>query len=620
MKYVQRRANRFEFRFPLPDDLTGKPVPAPWPEALSPLVNAQAGRFKTELIRSLQTNDGRTAERRALAHIAEAHALVDRARAFLRDGPPASISPDQIAALVREHEIELLHHDEAFRAVGMGVELARPGARVHHDGLGMTNDDLSLYRYLIDHLDRDVRAQTAKMRPSDVIGLAVNRAVAKRGLVLHPDDPAWRQLELGFVKAQRSAFESIKSRLEGEDVPAPEPVVEAGGETITGALKRWAEGGGRGARKPRAGSATEAERAVQRFVELHGDLPITAITKAHGRAYRDALAKLPKALPNRFSRLKLPELLKRDLGKFPKRNAQTVNKTLALLGGVMARAERDGFFESLPAWSNPFHVGFEIAPSEREPYEPFSTEELQRLLASPVFAQNARPQGGRGEAAFWFPLIALFSGARRTEIAQLKVGDVRQGDGGIWYFDFTSEGEDQSLKTASSARSVPIHRELIRLRLLDLVTARVSTQPSGSPLWPGFEPPIDPKAKAWTKWFGRYLGAHVVDHPAKTFHSFRHTFKRACREAGLSEELHHALTGHAGGGVGRRYGRERRADGTLDRGISLQRLHREINKVTYPDLVLPNPTFDNDKEPRRARCSQTKSCERALPTRNQSRR
>ena len=36
MKYVQRRANRFEFRFPLPDDLAGKPVPAPWPEALAP--------------------------------------------------------------------------------------------------------------------------------------------------------------------------------------------------------------------------------------------------------------------------------------------------------------------------------------------------------------------------------------------------------------------------------------------------------------------------------------------------------------------------------------------------------------------------------------------------------
>ena len=80
------------------------------------------------------------------------------------------------------------------------------------------------------------------------------------------------------------------------------------------------------------------------------------------------------------------------------------------------------------------------------------------------------------------------------------------------------------------------------------------------------------------------LWASVLDQRSKTFHSFRHTFKRACRKAGLAEEIHHALTGHSGGGVGRAYGRERRADGSLDRGISLSRLQDEINKVAYPGL------------------------------------
>jgi len=231
----------------------------------------------------------------------------------------------------------------------------------------------------------------------------------------------------------------------------------------------------------------------------------------------------------------------------------------------------------------------EIAHSDREPYEPFSLEELRRLFTSPVFAQGERPQGGRGEAAFWFPLIALLSGARRTEIAQLKIGDVRQGDGGIWYFDFTNEGQDQSLKTISSARSVPVHSELITLGLLQVVAARARVHSKAAALWEEFEPPVGPKAKAWTKWFGRYLAAYVVDHPTRTFHSFRHSFKRACREARLGEEVHSALSGHAGGGVGRRYGRERRADGSLDRGISLQRLQTEIDKISYGELPLPKP-------------------------------
>jgi hypothetical protein len=47
MKYVQRRANRFEFRFQLPDDIAGQPFPTPWPEAIEWCVNRKSGRFKT---------------------------------------------------------------------------------------------------------------------------------------------------------------------------------------------------------------------------------------------------------------------------------------------------------------------------------------------------------------------------------------------------------------------------------------------------------------------------------------------------------------------------------------------------------------------------------------------
>ena len=587
MKYVQRRANRFEFRFPLPDDLAGKAVPVPWPQSLACLLNQKTGRLKTEIIRSLQTAEAKAAERRALAHIEEAHRLVDQARRVMKEGPPEGLTPEQIESLVREHEVELLERDEKLRRTGIGLDLQQ--ATIEPDGLGMTDDDLEFYRFVVRLLDQSVRRQAAKMRPSEVVAFAVNHAVDRHGIVLHPEDPAWRELELGFLRAERQAFDWIKARLEGEKVPGPDrpvPFAAPGQITISAAYRRWAEGGGRGARKPRDGSVAEAGRAVQRFLELHGDLPITAITKTHGRAYRDALASLPKALPDRLRTMSLPELLTNDLSPFPKRSAQTVNKNLALLGGLFARAERDGFFEGVSGWSNPFHVGFEIARSEKQPFEPFSLWELQKLFASPVFTKGLRPHGGKGEAAYWFPLISLFSGARRTEIGQLKVSDVRQGEGGIWFFDFSDRGEDQRLKNESSARSVPVHSELIRLGLLDYVAGRARTTEATAPLWAGFEPPVDPKTKAWSKWFGRYLGEHVVDHRSKTFHSFRHTFKRGCREAGISEEIHHALTGHSGGGVGRAYGRERRDDGSLDRGISLSRLQAEISRVRYPGLAL----------------------------------
>ena len=96
------------------------------------------------------------------------------------------------------------------------------------------------------------------------------------------------------------------------------------------------------------------------------------MSKAHARAFRDTLIKVPKALPGKLAKLPLPELLKRDLTGFPQRSAQTVNKSLNLLGGVLARAERDGFFDALPGWTNPLRVTLEIAASEKEPYEPFT--------------------------------------------------------------------------------------------------------------------------------------------------------------------------------------------------------------------------------------------------------
>ena len=214
------------------------------------------------------------------------------------------------------------------------------------------------------------------------------------------------------------------------------------------------------------------------------------------------------------------ELLKQDLRGLPQRNAQTVNKVLNLLSGILARAAKDGYFDDVPSWTNPFRVTFEISSTDREPYEPFTAEELRRLFESPVFSAGERPLGGRGEAAYWLPLIALYSGARRTEIAQLKARDVRQSAEGIWFFDFTASDADQSVKNIASARVTPVHPELIRLGLLAYAANRTELGPS-APMWPGFEPPVEPKAKAWSKWFGRYLGQHVTDSPAKTFHSFR---------------------------------------------------------------------------------------------------
>lgn len=125
MKYVQRRAGRYEFRCTLPDDLAGQAVPFGAPTLLQPLINAATKRFKRELVRSLKTKEAAQAQRKALAEIATGHELVDAARDFLKNGPPASITPEQIEKLAAVHESGMLRGDEALREKGLGLEHVR---------------------------------------------------------------------------------------------------------------------------------------------------------------------------------------------------------------------------------------------------------------------------------------------------------------------------------------------------------------------------------------------------------------------------------------------------------------------------------------------------------------
>ncbi|WP_238192394.1 hypothetical protein [Methylobacterium frigidaeris] len=182
MKFVQRRAGRYALRSPLPDDLAGKPAPLPWPEALAALVNARTGRFRAEVIRSLQINDGPTADRRVLAHIAEAHRLVDQARRLLREGPEAGFSADRTAALTRDHEIHLLGTDEAIRAKGIGLDMGREDGQGPRDGLGMTLDDLRAYRMLIEELDRYTHQQVAQRQRGESTSSFVGSSHGSRGI------------------------------------------------------------------------------------------------------------------------------------------------------------------------------------------------------------------------------------------------------------------------------------------------------------------------------------------------------------------------------------------------------------------------------------------------------
>ena len=97
-------------------------------------------------------------------------------------------------------------------------------------------------------------------------------------------------------------------------------------------------------------------------------------------------------------------------------------------------------------------------------------------------------------------------------------------------------------------------------------------------LFPGLSP--DSKGTLtgnFSKRFGRHLRVRLkITDRRKTFHSFRHTFKDACRAEGIENVISDALQGHSSGTV----------SGTYGTGYPLPVLAAAMGKVQYPGLAL----------------------------------
>lgn len=209
-------------------------------------------------------------------------------------------------------------------------------------------------------------------------------------------------------------------------------------------------------------------------------------------------------------------------------------------------------YEILP--TNPAERVRGLPGPDRKPRIGFTPDDLQRIFHSPIYSEEYRPVGGGKEASFWLPLLALFTGARVEELAQLTTKDVMYAAGLGHYLNITDEAAHAHLKNASSRRRIPLHATVLDCGFLDYW----KSQPKNALLFPRLK--VNPRGRHggyFSNFFSGYLRRKVgITDPRKVFHSFRHTFKDACRRAGIDEAVHDALTGHTTSSVGRRYGNE----------------------------------------------------------------
>jgi integrase len=595
--YMQRRRSGiWEFRRMLPRPLAGNAMPVHARPQLAELLNTKTGRFKRELAISLGTSDATEAKRRDFKEATRVDALFAEALRLVTDGPAPSSSSDGAAINLDELGsavlAELLAGDEAEREEGddrRRLQTAEERSQwpdlvavPQADAKGMQSDHFAAYGDALELLRADYREAQARRDPS-LVDAELRAILKRRGIRIDPKASWYREAGLTVLRAHVQAYDLMLLRQGGTDVPTPKPprAEPNGASSIAEAFAAWKAGShARGSKRPSANTVREAEHAVRRFTEMFGgDTQLSEITREMVRSFRDALARVPTRLSAKLRKLPITELLKSpNLEHLSPPRVGTVNKSLSLLAAITSNAEREGLMDGVPSFVNPFGKGLKLVADSREEdgRKPFSNEDLARIFSTPVYVAGKRPRGGGGEAAFWLPLIALLSGARQGELAQLRVCDLRQDpETTVWFFDIGTQG-GRSIKTATARRTVPIHPALERIGLLryrdTLVNGGATLE---GPLWPEIRSDRQGRrAGPWSKWFNRYLKDHAgVESKDKVFHSFRHTFKRMARDAKLFEEMHDALTGHAGnGGVGRSYGG----------GFGLRALREAVEQIAEP--------------------------------------
>ncbi|ASG24041.1 hypothetical protein [Nitrospirillum viridazoti] len=280
-----------------------------------------------------------------------------------------------------------------------------------------------------------------------------------------------------------------------------------------------------------AGTMASHQQAFREFGELFPGKALGDVTKGDVKAFCDHLRDRPI---NRAGR----NAMSRD----------TIVKLVGHLRGYFAWTVSAGYLTANPAEGVQPRAETRDERMSRDKRRAFSLDELAKLFDSPLFTGyyhlKKRSQPGRlqhRDEPFWFFAIALLTGARTEEIADLPAEFVDVG--GIQCFDFR-----HASKTAAGPRLVPVLPDLWRMGLRQWAE---SQQRRGLDMVKGPEGSDD-----WSKWSNRYLANVGLKAPGLVTYSLRHTFRQALRGADLHEEIINKVFGHEGKSIGAGYGRD----------------------------------------------------------------
>lgn len=392
-----------------------------------------------------------------------------------------------------------LHYAQAFAALrGVAVPKLPPSIEALRKGAG--DGDLQRYEIDIDPLTlRPTKVRTDGTPEDHMAALQTLGVVFAQALPQRPTAPTGQAVAVPAKPAGLSLVDAIRLYAEAE-APSLKP-------------NTWSQ-------------RTRAFESLKTF--LGADTPVASITRERaGDWAHDLITRVPAG--------KKKAMTKRTAGNCVSHAAQ-----------LFVFLSRRGKFEG----ANPVKGVVVLSKKEKDArrhagfkWEPFGVDTLKRIF------EPANLTRIRGEHVRWGVVIALYTGARVGEIAQLYVRDFfKEGD--LPCVRLTTDSDGQSLKTEASHRVVPLHPDLVALGLWERVEALRANK--AERLFPDMR--IDSKAgsgNAISKGFGYYLKQLAIK-PQRAngrlgVHSLRKTVIQSLQASQLSGERRRAFVGHERG-------------------------------------------------------------------------
>ena len=549
------------------------------------------GKPRKEIWKSLGTSDPREAKRLSRPAL---DALEAEFEALRR---PRALTEAELQDAIWRRYLEVVTADEQFRqTVPTSDDLDLIWKHLE-DEFGEYNVvAFRIFEDMRDLFDTDLKKRTARLKQLQLeaargevktIADALIDVLEKRQLDIEPGTDAYRRLAQGLQRADIEGLLRTVERDQGNFTGKPaDPIVTPPtlfdpppGEQI---MQLWEKYVRQQSGRAKSDTWDQHRKVVALFDDfVGGKAHVSQITRKNVREWKDKLFHWPvKAVEiKEFRGMSFLKVIEHNavVGK-PVILPKTINRYLSALGGFTEWLRTHDYLTEDVMQG----MYLDIDRTEKTIF-PYTDAQLKAIFASPLFHKCAGDKREHEVGTeqirdwrYWIPLIAIYSGARLGEIAQLLTNDVRQLHG-VWIFHITEQGSrTKSVKTGGSERVVPVHPKLIEIGLIKFHARQNAFRhdrlfPELVPDKRGF---ISGEASSFFNDYLRAIG--VKTDKTNNFHSFRHNAADAFRRAGFYDEQFNVLLGHTKATTTGKYG-------IMPEGILSERV-KMIEAIDYASL------------------------------------